>query len=92
MRCGFTPDGVGFQNGPLFSQRISFQVELVGVVHQAVEDGVDQCGVADGDVSMADGKLAGDDGRAAALTVVEYLQQVAPARVVEHGQPQNVND
>lgn len=76
---------------PLFPQRISLQVELMGVVDQAVEDGVGQGGVADGGVPMFNRKLAGDDGRTAAVTVVEHFQQVAPVRVVEHGEPPIVN-
>src|SRR5476649_261664 len=34
--CGFTPDGSGLSNRPVFSHRISFQVELMSVVDQPV--------------------------------------------------------
>ena len=36
-------------------------------------------------------KLAGDDGLAAAVAVVEHLQQAAPVRVVERGELPIVN-
>ena len=61
-------------------------------MNQPVEDGVGQGGVADGGVPMLNRKLAGDDGRAAAVAVVEHFQQVAPVRVVEHRQPPIIND
>lgn len=83
--------GRACQIGPLFSQRISFQFELMSVVHQAVEDGVGQGGVADGGVPVFNWKLTGDDGRAAAVAVVEHFQQVAPVCVVEHGKPSVIN-
>lgn len=57
----------------------------MGVVDQPVEDGIGERGVADGGVPVFDGKLAGHDGRARAVAVVEHLQQIAPVRVVEHG-------
>lgn len=64
----------------------------MGVVHQPVEDGVGQRGVADGRVPMFNRKLAGDDGRAAPMAVVEHFQQVASVRIVEHRQPPIIND
>ena len=46
------------QTGPFSSQRISFQVELVGVVHEAVKDGVGQGGIADGGMPVVSNGLA----------------------------------
>jgi hypothetical protein len=55
-------------------------------VDEPVQDGVGQGGVADGGMPVLDGKLAGHDGRACPVAVVEHLQQVAPVGIVEHGQ------
>ena len=40
----------------------------MGIVHEAVEDGVGECRVADDAVPLLDGKLAGDDRRADAVS------------------------
>ena len=46
----------------------------MGIVDQAVEDGVSQGGVADGGVPMFNRKLAGDDGRTAWFkSLIRYL-------------------
>jgi len=50
---------------------------------QAVEDGVGVGGVADQSVPLIDGELAGDDGGAAAVAVLEDLQEVVAGRRVE---------
>jgi hypothetical protein len=42
----------------------------VGVVDQAVEDGVGVGGIADQRVPLIDGELAGDDGGVAAVAVL----------------------
>lgn len=45
-------------------------------MHQAVEQGVGQRGVVDPSVPVLDGKLADQDGGAAAGAVVDHFQQV----------------
>src|SRR5437899_337189 len=50
---------------------------------QAVEDGVGVGGVADQRVPLIDRELAGDDGGAAAVAVLEDLQEVVAGRSVE---------
>ena len=45
-----------------FSNRISFQFDLVTVVQQAVQDGISDGGFADDRVPVFDRALAGDDG------------------------------
>lgn len=50
---------------------------------QAVEDGVGVGGVADQRVPLIDGKLAGDDGRATTVAVLEDLQEVVTGGGVE---------
>jgi hypothetical protein len=66
--------------------------EAVGVVHQPVQDGVGQGGVADDVVPLVDGDLAGDDRGAAALSVFEDLQEVDALGRGEHGQAPVVED
>ena len=68
---------------------VSGEIEAVGVVNQPVEDGVSECGVADGLMPLIDWQLAGDDGGAAALTVFE---QIARLRGGQDGQAPVVQD
>jgi len=63
----------------------------MSVVDQPVQDGIGQGGVADGGMPVFDGQLAGHDGRARSVAVVEHLKQVAPVGIVEHGQSPVVN-
>ena len=56
---------------------VSLQLEAVGVVDEAVEDGVGDGGIADDLVPVLDRHLAGDDGRAAFVAVVDDFQQIA---------------
>src|SRR3546814_1913697 len=56
----------------------------VGVVHQAVEDGVGQGRVIDPAMPVFEGQLAGQDGGAVAGAVVDHFQQVMPSRSAEH--------
>ena len=49
----------------------------MGVVHEAVEDGIGIGRVADHLVPFVDRDLAGEDGRAAAVTFFEYLVEIA---------------
>jgi hypothetical protein len=49
--------GRACQIGPFFTQRISFQIKLVGVVDEPVQDGVGLGGVADGGMPVLDGEL-----------------------------------
>src|SRR5437763_8408034 len=54
----------------------------MGVVNEAVEDGVGICRIAEG-VPFVDGDLAGEDGRAAAIAFLEDLVEVATGAGVE---------
>lgn len=52
-------DSAGF---PLvLSQRLAFEFEPIGVMHQAIQDGIGHGGVGDDLVPLADGELAGDE-------------------------------
>jgi hypothetical protein len=64
-------------------------------VHQPVEDGIGDGGVAQHFVPAFDGELADDDGGGAAMAVLEDLEQIVPrlqaqrreAEVIEDEQP-----
>ena len=49
----------------------------MGVVDDAVEDGVGDCGLADDVVPSIDRDLAGDEGGAAAVALLDDLEQIA---------------
>ena len=59
-----------------FSHGFSVHVDRAGVVDQAVEYGVGQCGIADRGVPLVDEQLAGGDGGAAAVAVFEQVAAV----------------
>ena len=59
------------------SHAFSFQDDAVGVVDEAVEDGVGEGGIADDLVPVFDRDLAGDDGGAAAVAILDDFEQVA---------------
>src|SRR2546430_5407282 len=85
----------GVTPGGGFAQALALEDETVGVVDEAVEDGVGDGWVADDVVPVFDGKLAGDDGRSASVPIVHDVEQVAAplgghwgeAPVVEGQQP-----
>jgi len=52
-------------------------MDFVGVMHQAVEDGVSDRGIADALVPMIDGKLSSHDGGGAAVPVLDDLQELS---------------
>ncbi len=81
--CGFVKCSV---SGVLFSHAFSGELKAVGIVNEAVEDGVAQCGVADDGVPLIDRNLTGDDGGRATVAVIEDLQKVASLGRVEHRQ------
>jgi hypothetical protein len=76
------------QGGGTFglSDRLSLRVEDVGVVREAVEDGVGKRGVADDLMPVSGGELTGDQGRAPFVTVFDGFQEVPALGVVEFGE------
>ncbi len=50
---------------------------------EAVEDGVTEGGIADDIVPVFDGQLAGDEGRATPVAVLEDLEKISALSVVE---------
>ena len=58
------------------SHRRTFQSDSVGVVDEAVEDGVAEGGIANDVMPVLDGELAGDEGCAAAVAVFKDVEEV----------------
>ena len=54
-----------------FTHRFALEVDPVSVVHQAVEDGVGQGRIADQFVPVVHRHLAGDQGRALAVAIIQ---------------------
>lgn len=65
------------------------ELEAVGIVDDAIEDGVGIGGIVDNLMPAVDGDLAGDDGRSAAISFFEYLEEIAPGAGVEGLEPQS---
>ena len=81
-----------FRDAHLSAHAFSGQGEAVGVVNQAVEDGVGEDWVADGLVPLVDWQLACDDGGAAALPVLENFQEITAFGGGQHRQAPVVQD
>ena len=64
----------------------------MGVVDEAVEDGVGVGRVADHLVPFVDGELAGDDGGAAAVAFFEDLEEIVAGAGVERFEAPVVED
>jgi hypothetical protein len=62
------------------AHRGAFQGEPMSLVDQAVQDGVPKGGVADARVPVLEGELAGDEGGAAAVAILQDFEQVASGR------------
>ena len=58
-------------------------------MHEPVENRVAEGRVADDVMPLVDGELAGHDGRAHAVAVLEHLEQVEAVLGAERGQPQS---
>lgn len=64
--------------GTLLAQAFSLEFDAMGVVDDAVEDRVGQCGIADNLVPAVGGHLAGDDQRARVVAILDDFQQIPP--------------
>ena len=74
--------GAGLASSPArfggrFAHAVALQGEPVGVVDEPVEDGVGDGRIGDRLVPVIDRQLAGHDGRAAVVPIVDDLQQIA---------------
>ena len=76
----------------LFSEGIAAKLDAVGVVDDAVEDGVGQGRIADQIMPAVHRDLAGDQRGAAAVAFLGDLQQIAPLLRAERFQPPVVQD
>ena len=61
-------------------------------MYEAVEDGIGQGGIADDVVPFVDGKLTGDLGRSGAVSILQYLQQIATMLCRRFGQSPVIED
>lgn len=66
------------------------ECDLVGVMHEPVEDGIGEGGIADGVMPLGHRQLAGDHGRPGVVAIVQQLEQVAPRAFGEWGDPQQL--
>ena len=64
----------------------------MGVVEEAVADGVGEGGIADEGVPLGDGELAGQDGGAGAVPVVEEFEEVTAILVSERVEPPVIDE
>ena len=78
--------------GAWASQAVAGEIDPVGVVDEAIEDGVGVGGIADHLVPFVDRDLAGDDGRAAAVAFFEDFEQVVAGGGIERFEAPIVED
>ncbi len=87
--CGFVKDG-GF--GGFFPHAFSRELEAVGVVDEAIQDGVTQCRVRYDLKQAVHRNLAGDDGRCPAMPVFDYLKKVASLGGIQNRKSEVIKD
>lgn len=78
--------------GFTFTHGLTFEIELVGVVHQSIENGVGQGRIAEVLMPVRHWQLTGDQGRTDIETVIQDLQQIALVFIGERGHTQIVQD
>jgi hypothetical protein len=72
---------------PCLADAFAGEIDAVGVMDEAVEDGVRVGRIADQVVPALDGRLAGDDGGAAAIALLDDFEQIVPRLGVERLEP-----
>jgi hypothetical protein len=75
-----------------FSHAVSLEDEAVGVVDEAVEDGVGDGGVGDDLVPMLDRHLTGDDGRSALVAIIDDFEEITTLVAGERGEAPIIED
>ena len=78
MFCGWPSLGFCLFVGFELAHGRPVQFQPIGVVDDAIEDGVGESRVADDIVPLVEGELAGNERRAAAIAVLDDLHQIAP--------------
>jgi len=63
----------------------------MGVMHEAIEDGISDRGIADALVPVINGKLSGHDGGGAAVPVFDDLQELSSLWSGHRGQTEIIN-
>src|ERR1700730_3576275 len=86
----FKPLVQGDENG--LSQAIAGEFDPVGVVNEAVEDGVGVGGICDDLVPLVDGQLAGDERRSSTISLFDDLEEFVTRLRVDGLQGKIVDD
>ena len=69
--------------GALFSHALAGQFDAVGVVNQPVQDGIGNRWIPYNFIPSIYRHLAGHDGRAVLVTILDDFEQIAPLIVIE---------
>jgi hypothetical protein len=64
----------------------------VGVVDEAVEDGIGKSGVADDGMPVVEGELAGDEGGPPSVAILEKFEHIVALGIGERGEAEVVED
>src|SRR5207253_10734795 len=75
---GWSRLGLRLLGGLELAHRWPVQFQPIGVMDDAIEDGVGEGRLTDDLVPLVEGELAGDERRAAAIAVLDDLHQIAP--------------
>ena len=65
------------------SQAFAIEFDAMGVVHEAVEDGVGVCGIANNFMPAVHGELGGNDRRAAPISFLKDFEEIVAGGGVE---------
>src|ERR1039457_3953979 len=73
------------------SHRFAFEFDPIGVVDQAIQDGIGHRGIRNNLVPLIDRELAGNEGGSLALAIIEHLQELAVEFSRHAGNAQIIN-
>ena len=76
----------GFYLRQTFSHGFSFEYDVMGIVHESVEDGIGEGWIFHRLVPVFDGHLAGDDGGVVLMSVVKDFDQILLLVAVNGGE------
>jgi hypothetical protein len=68
-------DGSGVVKAEFSSHGTSFELDAVGVVNEAIQDGIGEGGVGDVVMPVIDGELAGHEGGAGAVSFLDDFEK-----------------
>src|SRR6266853_1589092 len=89
---GWTGSSVGGFWPVLLAQAVAAELQAMGVVNDAIEDGVGEGGLADQVMPAVNRDLAGDQRGAAAIAVLDNFQHVVALLGTERLEPPIVKD